>query len=151
MILALSAYLGLLDNPQMVFGVKQRTPNLDAAEATTPKLESYLSHKAVVSTVKEEKNTDNIQIGTVTVSNDKLITLMEKLTNGIERLEVGRSEGTGIQITRRGCQENGGARRGWKENEINTPTCRAIICWNCGKRRHIARLCKSPSKKLQES
>ena len=47
---------------------------------------------------------------------------MEKLINREEKLEVGRSEGIGKQFTRRGCQENGGARQGWRENELNTPT-----------------------------
>ena len=149
--LALNAYLGLLDNPQVSFGVKQRTPaNLDAAIAATLELESYLSHKAIVSSVKEE-STDNGQVGAVSVSNDKLVTLVEKLIKRVEKLEVGRFDGIGKQLTRRGCQENGGARQGWRENELNTPKYRGIICWNCGKRGHITRLCKSPGKKLQEN
>ena len=132
--LALNAYLGLLDNPQVAFGVKQRTPaNLNAAIAATLELESYLSHKAVVSSVKEE-STDNGQVGAVSVSNDKLVTLVEKLIKRVEKLEVGRSDGIDKQLTGRGCQENGGARQGWRENELNTPTYRGIICWNCGKR-----------------
>ena len=56
----LNAYLGLLDNSQVAFGEKQRTPaNLDAAIAATLELESYLSHKVVVSSVREEESTDN--------------------------------------------------------------------------------------------
>ena len=135
----------------MAFGVKQRTPaNLDAAIAATLELESYLSHKAVVPSVKEE-STDNGQVGAVSVSNDKLVTLVERLIKRVKKLEVGRSDGIGKQLTRRGCQENGGARQGWRKNELNTPTYRRIICCNCGKRGHIARLCKSPGKKLQEN
>ena len=150
--LALNAYLGLLDNPQVELGVKQRTPaNLDAAIAATLELESYLSHKAVVSSVKEEESTDNGQVGAVSVSNDKLFTLVEKLIKRVEKLEVGRSDGIDKKLTRRGCQEHGGARQGWRENELNTPTYRGIIYWNCGKRGHIARLCKSSGKKLQEN
>ena len=53
--LALNAYLGLLDNSQVVFGVKQGTSiNLYAAIAATLELESYLSQKEVVFNVKEE-------------------------------------------------------------------------------------------------
>ena len=66
--LALNDYLGLLDNPQVVFGVKQRTPaNMDAAIAAILELETYVSHKAVVSSVKEEENTDSGQIGAVNI------------------------------------------------------------------------------------
>ena len=127
----------------MAFRVKQRTPaNLDTAIAATLEMESYLIHKAVVSSVKEEESTDNGQVGVVSVSNDKLVTLVEKLIKSVEKLEVGRSDGIGKQLTRRGCQENGGARQGWRENKLNTPTYRGIICWNCGKRGHFARLCK---------
>ena len=55
----------------MAFRVKQRTPaNLDTAIAATLELESYLSHKAVVSSVKEEESTDNGQVGAASVSND---------------------------------------------------------------------------------
>ena len=118
-IFALNAYLGLLDNPQVAFGVKQRTPaNLDAAIAATLELESYLSHEAVVSSVKEEESTDSGQIGAVSVSYSKLVTLVEKLINRVEKLEVGRSDSIGKQLTRRGCQENGGAWQGWRENEL---------------------------------
>ena len=78
-ILALSTYLGLLDNPSVAFEVKQRIHgNLEASIAATLELESYLSHKAVVSSVKEDESTDNGQIGAVSIS-DKLLTLVEKL------------------------------------------------------------------------
>ena len=78
----------------MVFGVKQSTPtNLDAAIAATLDLETYQNHKAVLSSVKEEESTDNGQIGAVSVPNDKLVTLVEKLINREEKLELGRSEG----------------------------------------------------------
>ena len=113
--LTLNAYLGLLDNPQVTFGVKQRKPaNMDAAIAATLELESYLSHKTVVSSVKEEESTDNGQVGAVSVSNDMLVALVEKLIERVEKLEVGRSDDIGKQLTRRGCQEIGGARQGWK-------------------------------------
>ena len=59
-----------------IFGVKQRTPaNLDTAIAATLKLEFYLSQKAALSSVKEEESTDYGQIGAVSVSNHKLVTL----------------------------------------------------------------------------
>ena len=132
----------------MAFEVKQRIPaDLNAAIATTIELESYLSHNTIVSSIKGEESTEIGQIGAVSVSNDKLVTLVEKLTYRLEKLEVGRSEGIGKQFTRRGCQENDGARQGWRENELYTPTYRGIICWNCGKRGYIARLRKSSTKK----
>ena len=41
--LALNAYLGLLNNPQVAFGLGQRTPEtLDRAVTATLELESYL-------------------------------------------------------------------------------------------------------------
>ena len=90
----------------MAFGVKQRTPaNLDAAIAATLELESYLSHKAVISSVKEEESTDNGQVGAVSISNDRLVTLVEKLIKRVEKLEVGRSAGIDKLLIRRGCQE----------------------------------------------
>ena len=134
----------------MAFEVKQRIPaNLNAAIAPTIELETYLSHNAIVSSIKGEESTEIGQIGAVSVSNGKLVTLVEKLTYRLEKLEVGRSKGIGKQFTRRGCQENDGARQGWRENELYT-TYRGIICWNCGKRGYIARLRKSSTKKHQK-
>ena len=70
--------------------MKQRIPtDLAAVITATLEMECYLSHKAVVSNVKEEESTNIGQIGAVSVSNDKLVTLVEKPIIRIENLEVG--------------------------------------------------------------
>ena len=121
--LALIAYLAQLENPHLAFGVKQTNPeSLDAAVSSTLELESYLSPKmsAAVSSVGVEPiEKDSASIGSVSsVSNDKLLNLIEKLVDRVERLEkeLGSEQ-----------RQNSGKR--------------SVTCYQCGERGHTARYC----------
>ena len=121
--LALIAYLAQLENPHIAFGVKQTNPeSLDAAVSSTLELESYLSPKrtAAVSSVGVEPiEKDSASIGSVSsVSNDKLLNLIEKLVDRVERLEkeLGSEQ-----------RQNSGKR--------------SVTCYQCGERGHTARYC----------
>ena len=150
----MNAYLGLLDNPQVAFGVKQKTPEtIDAAIAATLELESYLTPcKVPVSSIMEE---DPQPVGAVSYSkssNDKLVTLVEKLVDRVEKLEVNNYQvHTGGRAPWRGRQ---GATNWQEEKSIgayNTPTRRDITCWNCGRKGHVSRQCRSPRKQQPEN
>ena len=89
--LALNAYLSLLENPQVAFGVKQKTPQtFDAAVSATLELESYLSPKMAVASVEtapgEERQSS---INAVSHgSNDRLAVMFEKLVERFAKLET---------------------------------------------------------------
>ena len=82
--LALNAYLAQLENPQIVFGVRQKTPaTLDEAMTATLELESYLSPKMTVASVE----TGEAVIGVVS-QKDNLTTFVEKLMDRMEKIEL---------------------------------------------------------------
>lgn len=152
--LALNAYLGLLDNPQVAFGVKQKSPGtLDAAIAATLELESYLSPcKVPVSSVTEEDSQVVSAVSYNKFSNDKLVTLVERLVDRVEKLEVNNSQAnTGRRAPWRSRQGTTNQRRGISNGAHDTPLRRDITCWNCGRKGHVSRQCLSPRKQLPEN
>ena len=129
--LALNAYLGQLDNPQVAFGVKQKTPeNLDAAIAATLELESYLPPRATVAAMTEsgpEELTTLTPVGAVSANtrcNEQLANLMEKLLDRVEKLEM---------ASRPRQRRPGGG----------------VVCWNCGEPGHIRKFCRAPKREDQ--
>ncbi len=132
--LALNAYLAQLDNPQIAFGVRQRTPaNLDAAVSATLELESYLSPRATVANVtgaelKEEATTGQVGAVSPSISDPKLVTLVEKLIDRVEKLEASSQP-----------HKRFSGRRDVSDREI--------VCWNCGKTGHVSRVCATPPKR----
>ena len=150
--LALQAYLAQLSDPQVAFGVKQKTPkDLDEAVTATIELESYLVPRANVVSVTDA--TDYTADGTVgteseatsTVSaisvTERLAGLVEKLTLRVEQLESAQQDrqATGSNRYLRGKYSrpartvNGGERR-YSRGEI--------VCFRCGIKGHIARECR---------
>ena len=101
--LPLNAYLAQLDDPQVAFGVKQKTTtDLDSAVTATMELESYLvpviaSTTAVVtasSTSAKEKSPTEVTeavAAAVTSTTERLASLVEKLTDCVEQLEATRA------------------------------------------------------------
>ena len=140
--LALTAYLAQLDDPQVSFGVKQKAPQtLDEAVAGTLELESYLTPKLTVASVEvETPQEEQTAIGAVSSNEkDSLTTLVEKLINRIDRLELnysGVEAGLSRQRGRTNDQERR-PRRGYREPAAE------VICWRCNKPGHTSRYCRS--------
>ena len=143
--LALNAYLAQIENLHVAFGVKQRTPEkLDTAVTATLELESYLSPKMMTVAGVEFKATEceTASCGAmsekpVSVSNEQVISLAEKLMEKVDRLETNqhqeqeRSQRSGGQATPNGAELSEARRR--------SDTC---TCWSCGRSGHIAWQCR---------
>ena len=147
--LALNAYLSQIENPHVAFGVKQRTPEtLDAAVTATLELESYLSPKmlTVARVELEPAEREPVSCGAVThkptsISNEQVVSLVEKLIEKVERLEAVHSptprHKTSYQSRAESkvpVQDEVRPLRRWRDSRT---------CWTCGKRGHISRQCRS--------
>ena len=122
--LALNHFLSQIENPHVAFSVRQKRPKtVDEAVSATLEMESYLDLKTVckvdasnaVDTVEDPKP---IGVNAMTSVPDMMKQVMDRL----EKLEA----------------------------RIDRPTSRALdhtrtplTCWNCGKRGHIARSCRT--------
>lgn len=150
--LALNAYLALLENPHVAFGVKQKAPQtLDAAISATLELESYLSPKMTVASVEattQEEEQSHSSVSTVSqVSNDKLAVMFERLVDRFDKLEAVCLQKK-VPDRRDEGRDGSGARldsRGYSRNQRGSFPRRQsdLVCWNCGKTGHIARQCRS--------
>ena len=135
--LALNAYLAILDDPQVVCGVKQKTPtDLDSGVTATMELESYLvpvraSTTAVitVSSTNEKPPTEVTEAvaAAVTSTTERLASFVGKLTDCVKQLEATRARPPAAGSW--GRQSNTFPREGLAE----------IICFQCGMKGHITR------------
>ena len=137
--LALNAYLAQIENPHVAFGVKQRTPEkLDTAVTATLELESYLSPKMTTVAGMELKATERetascgaVSQKPVSVSNEQVMPLVEKLMEKVDRLETNqhqeqeRSQRSGGQATPNGA-ESSAFRLPHRQSDTRT-------CWSCGR------------------
>ena len=132
--LALNAYLAQLDNPQVAFGVKQKTPvDLDAAVTATMELESYLvmpprAGPIPVATCDQDKQPDPAAVAAANVPTERLANIIEKLVDRVEKLETQQSS----------------------LSSSKTPPVRQrekfrrdIVCYRCERRGHIAHNCRN--------
>ena len=141
--LALNAYLSQLSDPQIAFGVKQKRPeNLDDAVTATVELESYLpSKEGAVNSVAEENLETTMcgaTVGAVSTT-ERLVSLVEKLTDRVKKLEQSRlSAGYPSSVEREPAL---GGRRYYSRKEV--------VCYRCGRKGHIARNCNQNTSKEQ--
>ena len=134
--LALNAYLPQLDNPQVAFGVKQKTPEtLDAAVSATLEMEAYATPKspqASVSCVEDDSAKltceEDVTVVAGASTTDKLASLVEKLVDRVEKLETRGPARYSRSNRRRGDRDS-----------------RSVVCWKCGNHGHISRNCTSKS------
>ena len=142
--LALNAYLGQMDHPQVGFGVKQKAPEtLDEAVTATLELEACLTPKATVSCVElEPESTPTKETSTVAAvsSTNKLVSLVEKLVDRVERLEQVQARGN--------LPSSRGARPDRRQPAQKLPRTdlarryRDTACWNCGRLGHFVSQCR---------
>ena len=87
--LAIISYLQQLDHPQVAFGVKQKRPKtIDEAVSATLEMESYVTQPGSAAAIAVVEESEITAIAATTQLTEKLSTLVEKLTERVERLEL---------------------------------------------------------------
>ena len=87
--LAINSYLQQLDHLQVAFGVKQKRPKtIDEAVSATLEMESYATQPGSATTVSAVEGSESPAVVAATQLTEKLSTLVEKLTERVERLEL---------------------------------------------------------------
>ena len=139
--LALNQFLGELDKPQVAFGVRQGRPkSLDEAVSLTIELESYIgfSHgkPARVNFSQVDAELPNASASTTVAEEQEcsgvLAVTLQSINERLQRLELRLKNSEAIT----------------EREEQREP--RKPRCWNCGKRGHIARLCRSRDSTQQQ-
>ncbi|KAL5505693.1 hypothetical protein EMCRGX_G007162 [Ephydatia muelleri] len=132
--LALGQFLSNIENPQVAFGVRQKCPEtLDAAARMTIELESYLKITTTPTPV--------VAAATSADESEPLSKALQLLNERLDKLEV-----MVVSKSNPSSQENQDTDRAKDAGK------RGPICWNCGKRGHIARRCwSSKNSKQQEN
>ena len=139
--LALNQFLSELDKPQVAFGVRQGRPkSLDEAVSLTIELESYIggSHgkPARVNFSQVDAELPNASASTTVAEEQEcsgvLAVTLQSINERLQRLELRLKNSEAIT----------------EREEQREP--RKPRCWNCGKRGHIARLCRSRDSTQQQ-
>ena len=140
--LAINSYLQQLDHPQVAFGVKQKRPKaIDEAVSATLEMESYATQPGSATTVSAVEGSESPAVVAATQLTENLSTLVEKLTERVERLELNQVSDTSRNrelpdhYEARGRGRGGSRGRGMQRG-------RNIRCWNCGLIGHTARNCR---------
>lgn len=138
--LALNHFLGQLENPQVAFSVKQKHPKtLEEAVTATLEMESYLGPKAagtagIAGVITEDSGED---MPVAAVAGTELIT--RQLLTRMDRI---KREVATSQIKEPTLQQSGdgGSPPGGKHAKSGQ---QPLVCWNCGKKGHISRECRT--------
>ena len=144
--LALTHYLGQLDNPQISFNVKQKRPKtLDEAVSATLELESYLLKppQAVGQVVSSIPDGDVSVVAGVKQSQETMMQMLTKMMERLDKLESSRA----TPPTRRSYQPHQG--NAPQQRRDSTGTKAPVICLKCGKEGHYARGCAAPRPRQQ--
>ena len=132
-LLALNNFLAQIDDPQLAFGVRQKTPaTLDAAVAATLELETYLHPKITTAPIAQIEELPHEEGDVIAAATHTLIRyekggtqdLMSKLLERMEKIEAKLSTGEGGRSRGRGGRSS-----------------RTITCYYCREEGHIARNC----------
>lgn len=127
--IALNHFLEHLDNPQVAFNVKQRSPkNLADAASATIELESYLSPRASHVSIAEEGQKGVAEV--VAAFQSQQETMMDMIQKLVERVEKLENNQTGRQPPKSPASADG-------PPKSSTP----IICRRCGQEGHYQRGC----------
>eukprot|EP00731_Ephydatia_muelleri_P029484 Em0021g7a len=132
--LALGQFLSNIENPQVAFGVRQKCPEtLDAAVRMTIELESYLKITTTPTPV--------VAAATSADESEPLSKALQLLNERLDKLEV-------MVVSK----SNPSSQEKQDTDRAKDAGKRGPICWNCGKRGHIARRCwSSKNSKQQEN
>jgi len=144
--LALTHYLGQLEQQQLAFSVKQRRPkSVDAAVSATLEMESYLVPKGGRVAQVAEDLTSAEPVAAVRDQQDAVMSLLQQVMQHMDQLEervaamqVGAkspppsAEPREYQLTGQGPSRSGLKERG------------PVVCHRCKKEGHLARGCVAP-------
>ena len=129
-LLAINQLLAQIEDPQLAFGVRQKTPtSVDAAVAATPELETYMKPKIAALPIAQIDQTNNEDAGVIAVirrsemggAQDTLKVLLEKMDKLID-----------AKLS---------ARESSRPRGRSGRHPRTVTCWNCQEEGHIARNC----------
>eukprot|EP00731_Ephydatia_muelleri_P003753 Em0001g3753a len=130
--LALGQFLSNIENPQVAFGVRQKCPEtLDAAVRMTIELESYLKMTTTPTPV--------VAAATSADESEPLSKALQLLNERLDKLEV-------MVVSK----SNPSSQEKQDTDRAKDAGKRGPICWNCGKRGHIARRCWSGKNSKQQ-
>ena len=139
--LALTHYLGQLEQPQLAFSVKQRRPRtVDEAVRTTLEMESYLLPKST-RVARVEESQQGPTVGAINHGQpDAVMVMLEQIVKRIDSLEAKLENLT---------KENQSLQKqkpadGQKGRGSQTQTGSVIKCHRCGKPGHLAKGCLAP-------
>ena len=144
--LALTHYLGQLEQQQLAFSVKQRRPkSVDAAVSATLEMESYLVPKGGRVAQVAEDLTSAEPVAAVRDQQDAVISLLQQVVQRMDQLEervaamqVGaKSPPPSAEPREFQRTGQGPSRRGLKERG-------PVVCHRCKKEGHLARGCVAP-------
>ena len=144
--IALTHYLGQLDQPQLAFSVKQRRPKaVDEAVRTTLEMESYLSAPTLtVLPPLNEKHQEDSQSGIAAVGKKPLppsiAPMLEQILDRLDKLETRLDRLASEQTANVSTSPTPAA------DKLDRPrTSRGPIkCHRCGKPGHLAKGCLAP-------
>ena len=144
--LALTHYLGQLEQQQLAFSVKQRRPkSVDEAVSTTLEMESYLVPKGGRVAQVTEDPTPAEPVAVVRDRQDAVMTLLQQVVQRMDQLEA---RVAAMQVEPRSPQPSaeprdhqwtgqGPSQRGPRERG-------PVICHRCKKEGHLAKGCVAP-------
>ena len=141
---ALNQFLAQIENAQVAFGVKQKRPtNVEEAVVATIELESYLGSSGKplrVSAVSPQEPDPDVRVrradraeAVAAVSPLDEPQTVKSLGERLQRLEMlleRQGSSTGRPASKQTWEAESGRRK-------------AVVCWTCGKKGHIARFCRS--------
>ena len=128
--MALTQFLGQVDNPQVAFSVRQKRPStLIEAVSATIEMETYVKPRPTpISQVEPAPLRTDAVIAAVQLKQDSMMGMMESIMTRLERLEARLVKEPQPRVS-------GAERRGKKP----------VVCHNCQQEGHYARGCAAPS------
>ena len=134
-LLALNRFLDEIKDPQLAFGVRQRTPeNLDQAVASTLELETYLLKMPTMVAGVNSATDFNIA---ATAAKPSFESSLQKIVERLEKIEGRLAAGDDSPSSYDRQPRDGNSHRGYGRSRRNKR------CYTCDKEGHFARDCPS--------